>query len=430
MNPITNLAPLLDDVVEFIRQYVVVPDDVLHALALWVFHTHAIEASNFTPYLYITGPDSVVGKTRLIEVLQVLVKNEWYTTGVTASSLARYIDTHHPTLLLDEVDKLFKGSEDRVEGVTTILNDGFRRSGQTTINVTGPGGWHPDLFQVFCAKALAGIDRPDSSFPDTMHSRSIRIDMRRKKKSEPVDKFRRNRVERLVAPLRSELSTAAEMVVNDLAGMENEGPDGLEDRAADVWEPLLVIAEYAGGPWPDRARQAALALSTGSVTRISDGIKLLDNVATLFLEGRADRLASEWLVGALNSNPDWGWGDYKGRGLTKTWLAKLLGPYGIKSANVRAEGSVVKGYKREDLWESWERYTPDHDLLFPAKPATAATDATPADNDGQAVTVSTPAAPTTEDVSAQGRTKEGSLATPGTNGAHSPQDADLVAALT
>ena len=31
-------------------------------------------------------------------------------------------------------------------------------------------------------------------------------------------------------------------------------PDGIEDRNADVWEPLLAIADLAGGEWPERAR--------------------------------------------------------------------------------------------------------------------------------------------------------------------------------
>ena len=36
-------------------------------------------------------------------------------------------------------------------------------------------------------------------------------------------------------------------------------PEGIENRDADVWEPLLTIAELAGGHWPERARVAAVA---------------------------------------------------------------------------------------------------------------------------------------------------------------------------
>ena len=39
-----------------------------------------------------------------------------------------------------------------------------------------------------------------------------------------------------------------------------EPPEELHDRAADNWRPLMAIGEVAGGPWPERARKAALVL--------------------------------------------------------------------------------------------------------------------------------------------------------------------------
>ena len=35
----------------------------------------------------------------------------------------------------------------------------------------------------------------------------------------------------------------------------------LDDRAQDVWEPLLAIADVAGDDWPQAARRAAIELS-------------------------------------------------------------------------------------------------------------------------------------------------------------------------
>ena len=37
-------------------------------------------------------------------------------------------------------------------------------------------------------------------------------------------------------------------------------PEGVEDRDADIWEPLLAIADSVGGEWPKRARVAAVSL--------------------------------------------------------------------------------------------------------------------------------------------------------------------------
>jgi MoxR-like ATPase len=38
--------------------------------------------------------------------------------------------------------------------------------------------------------------------------------------------------------------------------------EALHDRAADNWRTLLAIADAAGGEWPKRARDAALALAS------------------------------------------------------------------------------------------------------------------------------------------------------------------------
>jgi hypothetical protein len=40
---------------------------------------------------------------------------------------------------------------------------------------------------------------------------------------------------------------------------------GLHDRASDNWDPLLTLAELAGGEWPEKARKAALMLAVLSM---------------------------------------------------------------------------------------------------------------------------------------------------------------------
>ena len=41
-------------------------------------------------------------------------------------------------------------------------------------------------------------------------------------------------------------------------------PPTLNDRAGDIWEPLLTLADLAGGPWPELARQAAAHLTANA----------------------------------------------------------------------------------------------------------------------------------------------------------------------
>ena len=60
----------------------------------------------------------------------------------------------------------------------------------------------------------------------------------------------------------------------------------VEDRAADVWEPLIAVADQAGGAWPERARGACLTL-TGKAeaddAERSVSLRLLADLRTVFL---------------------------------------------------------------------------------------------------------------------------------------------------
>jgi chloramphenicol 3-O-phosphotransferase len=76
---IDNGAELLDDIVKFMRRFIVATDEQLTAAALWIVHTHAFAAAEMTPYLYITSPEKRSGKTRLLKLLQLLCAKPWVT---------------------------------------------------------------------------------------------------------------------------------------------------------------------------------------------------------------------------------------------------------------------------------------------------------------------------------------------------------------
>ena len=55
----------------------------------------------------------------------------------------------------------------------------------------------------------------------------------------------------------------------------------VEDRAADVWEALVMVADAAGGHWPHRARNAAIAASIND-DKASVGVQLLGDLRIVF----------------------------------------------------------------------------------------------------------------------------------------------------
>ncbi len=139
-------------------------------------------------------------------------------------------------------------------------------------------------------------------------------------------------------------------------------PSDLSDRAVEIWEPLVVIADLAGGEWPQRARQAAVHLAAGAQQTNPTGCLLLDIFVSFFL-AKADRLLTRDLLESLDAMGDRPWKEMRqGNAITDRWLAQQLRPYGIKARTFRVGDIVSRGYVREDFRETFKRYIPKAEL--------------------------------------------------------------------
>src|SRR6202022_3062081 len=85
----------------------------------------------------------------------------------------------------------------------------------------------------------------------------------------------------------------------------------VEDRAADVWEALIMVADAAGGHWPATARKSALVL-TSQKPQMSLGVQLLHDLQVVF--GTNDKMRSEDIITALTELPLSPWGQYHADG--------------------------------------------------------------------------------------------------------------------
>ena len=103
----SDLALILDATAKFVRRFVVLSADQAAVLALWVFHTHALASTDTTPYVGITTAEKRSGKTLLLEVLGLLVREPLPTANISDAALFRAIAKLEPTLLFDEVDAIF-----------------------------------------------------------------------------------------------------------------------------------------------------------------------------------------------------------------------------------------------------------------------------------------------------------------------------------
>ncbi len=350
-----DLGELLGDVSTFVRRYVVLDDAQQTSAALWVAHTHAIDAAAATPYLSVTSATKRSGKTRLLEVFDLVVRRPWLTGRTTSAALVRKLHKDKPTLLLDESDAAFNGPQEYSEALRGALNAGHRRGGKVSLCVGEGKGLKVEDSSVFGPKAIAGI----GNLPDTIADRAIPIRLQRRRADEPVERFRHRDATAAAAPVRRRLEVwaASGETIARLRDARPDLPVELNDRAQDAWEPFLALADEAGGEWPARARRAALTLSgEAAESRDEDlSLALLADVRVAFDEAGAAFLASALLVERLVAMLDRPWRTYRhGQPLTPHGLARRLGAFGIVP-RPSADGSV-RGYHRERFNDAWGRY--------------------------------------------------------------------------
>jgi hypothetical protein len=145
-------------------------------------------------------------------------------------------------------------------------------------------------------------------------------------------------------------------------------PDGVTDRSAEIWEPLLAIADTAGGHWPDTARNACryFVLNTGPHIT-SPGIRMLADLRDLFTRHQTDRLPTKTILAELLDLDDAPWGDLHGRPLDARRLSRELGRYGARPVTFATDEGSTKGYvtygttgrqAQTGLSDAWSRYLP------------------------------------------------------------------------
>lgn len=362
-------AEVLDLVHAFLGGFVAYPSPHAHvAHTLWIAHAHLMDAWESTPRLAFLSPEPGSGKTRALEVTEPLVPRPVEAVNVTPAYLFRKVggEGGRPTILYDEIDTVFGPKAKDHEEIRGLLNAGHRKGAVAGRCVVRGKLVETEEIPAYCAVALAGL----GGLPDTILTRSVVVRMRRRAPDEQVEPYRR----RLHVPagnaLRDMLAAWATSMRKQLGDPWPTMPEGIVDRDADVWEPLLAVADAAGGAWPVRARAAAVALVADSrVGTPSLNVRLLADLREVF--GEAHVLATETILARLCALDEAPWSELVGgKPLNARGLAQRLNAYGVKSHTVRLDdGKTPKGYRRADLWDAWARYLPSP----PEESATSAT---------------------------------------------------------
>jgi hypothetical protein len=347
---------VLRKVYDFLGRFVSYPCEYSRtAHALWIVHSHLMDIWESTPRIAFLSAEPSSGKTRALEVTELLVPRPVAAVNVSPAYLFRKIGAEEgvPTILYDEIDTVFGPKAKENEEIRALLNAGHRKGAVAGRCVVHGKTVKTEEIPAYSAVALAGI----GWLPDTILSRSVIIRMRRRKVGERIEPFRRRIHEAAGVQVRRQIELWARACADSLILPEpDELPPAIQDRDADVWESLIAIADAAGGEWPGLARKAAVALvAVSKEAEASLGVLLLIHVKAVF--GDAEQLSTDVLLHRLQEIDEAPWSDLKGKPLNDRGLASRLRQYGIRPQTIRIDGETTRrGYRRQDFLDVWSRY--------------------------------------------------------------------------
>lgn len=337
--PTTEQA--LAAVQEILDDYVIFPsDEARDAVVLWTAHTYVFYSFETTPRLSVSSKEPGSGKSRVLEIIEHLVPSPLNAVTITPGVMWRLIEHSSPTILIDEADTIFgqNGSGSSHMTLRSILNAGHSRTATVPRCV---GAEDVKRFHVFAPVAMAGLGQ----LPETIATRSVQVVMRKRRAGQEVKPFRARYAQDALKRAKAILE---EWSIDAAETLQTAIPDcPVKDRDADVWEPLLAIAELAGDVWAKRARTACEEL-TSSVETLTPGMQLLTDLRTVW-DGPVMFTAD--ILPALYALPESKWTRTDARS-----FAAMLRNYDVSPTTVRQGERVAKGYKVEDLQAAWEKF--------------------------------------------------------------------------
>ena len=343
-------------------------------LALWTFATHLFDCFDAFPYLAITSPTKRCGKTRLAEIIELLVLSGQRLVGATQATIFRTIQAHEleggtVTLIIDEAEVLATKS-DRSEALREILNAGYRR-GQFVPRCErkADGTFEVQRFGVYCPKVIVLI----GNLRDTLADRCIPIGMRRRKLGEQVERFFYTEASQGADRIRGELEAWAKSNRSEVKRHLRQDVEFLEDREAELWSPLFSVCAVAAPERLDHLKAIALKISGAKQADEPNdmGELLLRDIRDVFEQRQQDRLSTREVLASLTAIEESPWATWsRGMPLDARRLARLLRPFGVMPHNLRLDdNSVVKGYQLADFQEVWATYLPPDSAATPLQGA-------------------------------------------------------------
>lgn len=353
-----SIARTLDALADFYTRYVVLRDRRTALwIAAWALATWCCRAFRVFPYLSIRSAEKRCGKSRLLGLMaRVCFNASPVTAHPTEAQLYRSAARTGGVQLFDEVETL-RGDKDRFDALITVLNVGFERGGVVTRLEKRAERFVEEPYEVYAPRVLAGI----AGLKDTLEDRALPLFMLRRRRSEPVARLGRS-TDTEAQALREQCALGCLTHIQNILTAYDRAPGvlehaGIDDRAVDLWSPLLTIALVADAEEDQGRTQQFLdvARDLGSVreadTEAGTTARLVQALEAIRARG-IDQPSPAELLDALHARPGWEWVKSPRR------LAGLLNPLGIVRRQLWNGGQRRWGYVLDagQLADLRERY--------------------------------------------------------------------------
>jgi hypothetical protein len=350
----------LDAIEKFLRRFLILPNERDYTIAvLWVAHTYFTDRIPTSPRLAIISPEYGCGKSRFLEVLESLCYRGEKLDHQTRSYLMRMVELtvqeygKPPTLLIDEIDAVWKSNSEDGEALRAFVNTGYRNTGYYGITEGEGKNRKPTKFRTFAPIAIAG---KGEVLPESVMTRSHIIRLQKRSGTQTVEKFLNRDVKNAGEELNEWLQAWSESVGEDVTYLDLILP--VEDREEEIWSPLFQVAYVAGGDWYERVLKA---LNESRVNSQDDSMSSERQVLAdtyKITEGLTHIRSSDLVDKLINLNEsDYGHFTY-GRPISDRTLAKCLRPYEIKSKQIRFPSGSFKGYEVFEIVRAYQGYVP------------------------------------------------------------------------
>ncbi|THJ23577.1 MAG: DUF3631 domain-containing protein [Nitrospira sp. CG24E] len=372
-----NGAELITRLEAFVTRYLSLPHDAGLLVAVWIVGTYLYQVFEYFPYLVLRSPEKRCGKTRLLDVISLLAFNAHQpTASPTEAQIFREPREDGGVQLYDELEGMTHDRE-RWSAITSVFNVGFHRGAVVSRYKKSGGNQVKERFETYVPRVIASI----SSLDATLEDRALMLFLQRKSPTVRLERFSPRHLARVAQAYRDACAGFALGCAATIEACYRQGEfPGLasldDDRAVNLWEPLIAIASVADAEGRDSSltdRLIGLAERIGKDRAALASEEPITAMLEVLRECLGDseeiRLPTLDLIGKVKERLGW-------ESLSPKSLSTRLQPLGLRPSHWREGKKTVRGYElnKKIVDELVSRYVSCTDPLGSGTRGTSDTD--------------------------------------------------------